>query len=85
MGALEGALVTLVLIWTVIFIILGIAVVVLLIGLKKSLDRVNNILANAEEFTHSVANVGKPAKFVSFIWNLINKDKSSKKDNDHLS
>jgi preprotein translocase subunit SecY len=54
MSLLEGALVTLVLIWTVIFVVVLIIAVVVYRSLKRALDKANAILdetqAKAEEF-----------------------------------
>jgi preprotein translocase subunit SecY len=54
MTVLEGALVTLVLIWTVIFVVVLVIAVVVYRSLKRALDKANAILdetqAKAEEF-----------------------------------
>jgi large-conductance mechanosensitive channel len=54
MTLLEGALVALILIWTVIFIIIAVVVFVIYRSIKRALDKANKILdeteAKAEEF-----------------------------------
>lgn len=54
MTLLEGALVTLVIIWTIIFIIIGVMVFVVYRMVKRALDKANHILdvtqTKAEEF-----------------------------------
>ena len=54
MTLLEGALVALILIWTVIFIIIAVAIFLLYKSVKRALDKANTILdetqAKAEEF-----------------------------------
>ncbi len=54
MTLLEGALVALVIIWTVIFIIIGVMVFIVYRMVKRALDKANNILdvtqTKAEEF-----------------------------------
>lgn len=55
MGALEIALVVLVGIWTVIFIIIGIAVVIFLKGIKQALDRINHNLDTADTVAEGVS------------------------------
>ncbi len=51
---LEGALVALILIWTLIFIIIAVVVFIIYRSIKKALDKANQILdetqAKAEEF-----------------------------------
>lgn len=61
MTTLEGALVFLILIWTLIFIIFGVALTIILVGLKKSIDKINRILDNAENLTHSLNTPAKAA------------------------
>ncbi len=71
---------TLVLIWTLIFVVFGIALVVILHGVKKSLDKINNILSNAEEFSGNVARAGTPLKFLgSVVEGFMNRGKKSSK------
>ena len=54
MTVLEGALVALILIWTLIFIIIAVVVFVIYRSVKRALDKANKILdeteAKAEEF-----------------------------------
>ena len=59
--AIDQVLIFLVLVWTVIFIVFGIAMVIILVSVKKSLDKINNILSDAEDFTHGVSVTGKAA------------------------
>lgn len=76
MGILESALIALVLVWTLIFIILGIALIILLHGVKKSLERINNILADAQDFTHNVSRASSPLKFITTaLSHFLNKKK----------
>ena len=55
MGALETVLVILILVWTIIFIIVGIAVVIFLKGIKSALDRINHILETADSVAEGVS------------------------------
>ncbi len=55
MSALEIALVVLVSIWSLIFIIIAVAMLILLKELKKALDKINNILEDAENVTSGVS------------------------------
>lgn len=48
MSPLEIALVILVSVWTFIFVIMAIALIILLRGLKQALDKVNHILETGE-------------------------------------
>jgi uncharacterized protein YoxC len=57
----ENALIFLTLIWTVIFLLFGVVMVIILISVKKTLDKINNILSDAEDFTHGVSVTGKAA------------------------
>jgi len=59
MSPLETALVVLVIIWTIIFALLAVAMVVLLLGLKKALDKINNILTQGEDMARGLGAVGK--------------------------
>lgn len=61
MGALEIALVILVTIWTVIFIIIGVAVVIFLKGIKQALDRINHIIETADSMAEGVSGPIKAA------------------------
>lgn len=75
MTNLDTALVFLILVWSVIFIIFGVAMVIIMISLKKSIDKINNILSDAEDFTHGVSVTGKAA--ASTILGLLGKVKRS--------
>lgn len=79
MGILEGALIALVLVWTLIFVILGIALIIILHGVKKSLDTVNTILSDAQDFTHNVAKAGSPMRFIASALSRFMQNKDSKK------
>jgi len=79
MGILEGALLVLVVVWTLVFVILAIASVVILSGVKRSLDKVNNILSDAEDFTHNVSKAGSPIRFISSAFSHFMDKKDSKK------
>lgn len=54
MSPLEIALVILVSVWTFIFVIMAIAIVVLLRGLKQALDKINHILETGENMVEGV-------------------------------
>lgn len=54
MSTLEIALVILVSIWSLIFLIIALALLILLRQLKKALDKINNILQTAEDVTEGV-------------------------------
>lgn len=62
MEALDTALIILVAIWSIIFLVLGIALIIFLRQVKLALDKVNRILQNAEDFTEDV---GVPVRAVS--------------------
>lgn len=55
MSPLEIALVVLVSIWSLLFIIIAAAMFILLKELKKALDKINNILEDAENVTSGVS------------------------------
>jgi uncharacterized protein YoxC len=59
MAPLETALVTLVIIWTLIFVVVAIAMVILLVGLKRALDKINKILDQGEDMARGLGAVGK--------------------------
>lgn len=61
MSPLEIALVILVSIWSLIFLVMAIAMVILLIWLKKALDKVNRILEQGEEVANGIGAIGKVA------------------------
>lgn len=72
MSSLEGALVILVSVWSIIFIVLGVAVFIILRQIKKALDKINHILSRAEEVTEGVGTVSKIATASMAKW-LLNK------------
>lgn len=49
MGILEGVLVILILIWTIIFVVIGVGVWIIFRGVKKALNRVDHILDITEQ------------------------------------
>ena len=59
MSPLETALVVLVSLWTLIFVVVAIAMVVLLFGLKKALDKINNILSQGEQVAEGFGTISK--------------------------
>lgn len=76
MSPLETALVVLISIWSIIFVVVGIFLIVLLISVKKALDKINKILKTTENVTEGV---GVPLKIiVDKIANFFSKKKSSK-------
>jgi hypothetical protein len=77
MGILEGSLIALVVVWTLIFVVFGVAMMILLKGVKKSLDRIDNILSDAENFTHSVSS-GPGRAVGSAIMGMIDQIRGSK-------
>lgn len=77
MNTLETALVILVSIWSIIFIIFGVSMVVIFLSLKKSIDKINNILSEAEDLTHGVSVTGKAV--AGSILGFLNKNKQVKK------
>lgn len=54
MTGLEVFLIIVITIWSLVFIAFGIALVFVLIQLKKALDKVNIMIDTAEEVTHEV-------------------------------
>ncbi|MBI2011350.1 hypothetical protein HYS91_01145 [Candidatus Daviesbacteria bacterium] len=62
MSALEIALVILISIWSLIFVIIAIALLVFLRQVKLALDRINKILENAEDVAEGV---GAPLKMAA--------------------
>ncbi|MBI3485421.1 hypothetical protein HY025_00590 [Candidatus Daviesbacteria bacterium] len=77
MSPLETSLVILVSIWSIIFIIIAIALLIILKEVKKALDKVNSILDTTESITQGV---GGPVKtVVSTISAFLKKAKASKK------
>lgn len=67
MGALEIALIVLVVVWTLIFVVFGIALIFILRGVKKSLDKINTILDDAHDFTHTVSKAGTPLRILGAV------------------
>jgi hypothetical protein len=61
MSPLEIALVILVSVWSLIFIIMAVAMIVLLLGLKKAIDKINNILGQGEDVAQGLGAIGKVA------------------------
>ncbi len=55
MTPVETALLILVSIWSLIFIVLAIGLIIILYQVKKAVDKVNRILANAEDVTEGVS------------------------------
>lgn len=54
MTPIETALIILVIIWSIIFIVFGAAMIIILWGVKRALDKVNNILDDAEKISSGV-------------------------------
>lgn len=75
MSGLEVALIILVTIWSIIFIIVAVAVLFVFLQIKKAVDKVNQILQNAEDFTDRaeefVDSVNSPMKIAKTIGTLI--------------
>lgn len=61
MSILEIALVILVVIWSLIFIIIAVALVLLFREIKKSLDKINSILSTGEEMAMGAKALSKVA------------------------
>lgn len=59
MSYLEIFLIIIVTIWTLVFISFGIALVFVLLQLKKALDKINHMVETAEEVTQDVGNTIK--------------------------
>lgn len=75
MTPLESALVVLVLIWSLIFIIIAFALIIILIQVRRGLEKINKILDNAENVAE---NVSGPLKTVSsVVANFLKKKKRS--------
>lgn len=55
MTPVDTALVILVSIWSFIFIIIAIGLIIVLYQVKKAIDKINRILANAEDVTEGVS------------------------------
>lgn len=54
MGAVEGALIVLIIIQSIVMLIIAIALIVIFLSVKKAVDRVNEILSSAEDIVHGV-------------------------------
>jgi uncharacterized protein YoxC len=54
MGAIEGALIVLIIIQSIVMLIIAIALIVIFLSVKKAVDRVNEILSSAEDIVHGV-------------------------------
>ncbi|OGE30913.1 hypothetical protein A2631_04495 [Candidatus Daviesbacteria bacterium RIFCSPHIGHO2_01_FULL_44_29] len=61
MTPIEIFLIIIITIWTLVFIAFGVALVFVLIQLKKALDKVNQMIETAEEVTQDVGNSLKNA------------------------
>lgn len=61
MSSLEIFLIITITIWTSVFIVFGVALVVVLIQLKKALDKINQMIETAEEVTQDVGSSLKTA------------------------
>ncbi len=61
MTPLEIFLISIVTIWTLVFIVFGVALVFVLIQLKKALDKINQMIETAEEVTWDVGSSLKTA------------------------
>lgn len=61
MTPLEIFLIIIVTIWTAVFIVFGVALVFVLIQLKKALDKINQMIETAEEVTQDVGSSLKTA------------------------
>jgi hypothetical protein len=55
MTPVETALIVLVIIWSIIFIVFGAAMILIMWGVRKALDKVNNILDDAEKISSGVS------------------------------
>lgn len=64
MAPLEAALVALIIIWSLIFIIVAVALIIILSKVQKALDKINHILDNAEDVAEGVSG---PLKTVSSV------------------
>lgn len=62
MSALESVLVLMVVVWTVVFIGVGIGIFYILYQVKKAIDKLNNILQATENMAN---NVEAPLKFAA--------------------
>jgi biopolymer transport protein ExbB/TolQ len=54
MGAVEGALIVLIILQSIVMVIIAIALIVIFFSVKKGVDRVNEILSSAEDIVHGV-------------------------------
>lgn len=67
----ETALVVLISIWSVIFVVVGIFLIILLISVKQALDKVNKILKTTENMADNVS--GPLSSITSLIASFIKK------------
>lgn len=76
MALLEIALVILVSIWSIIFVIIAIALIIILSKVQKAIDKINHILETAEDVTEGV---GGPLKTIaSTIFEFLRKRKKKR-------
>lgn len=77
MTTLETSLVILVSVWSLIFIVIAVGLIIILYQVKKAIDKVNRILDTTESITQGV---GGPVKtVVSTISAFLKKAKATKK------
>lgn len=55
MTPIETALIVLIIVWSIIFIIFGVAMFIILLGVKKGIDKINSILDDAHTLTSGVS------------------------------
>lgn len=55
MSSLDTALVVLVSVWSIIFIIFGLAMIIILVQVKRALEKINHILQTADTVTEGVS------------------------------
>ena len=77
MTPVEIALVVLVSIWSLIFIIVAVGLIIVLYQVKKAIDKINKILQTAEDMTEGV---GTPLKMAAEgLKSWLNKKSNSRK------